>query len=393
MKLQTSLRTRILLLAVLVAVGTGVLSSLVAGRFMEEALEKELEKQSEMISQMLADRITTHVINNDIVSVREALLEVVTGTEGVEFAYVVNFDGRIMAHTFQDGFPVDFMEAESGNSCRMHTGQYMAGQKPIMIVNHPLVEGLNAHIHIGMDESRAFSRIEKTQNTIMLTTLGVILLGILFGFVLSTRVVKPLAKLTVSLRAFGEGKSRDNIVYKGGGLEVAELTGSFNRMITDRERMDEKLRLSEVRFRNLFDQMSSGVAVYEGKDDGKDFIFKDFNSASERIDKMNRGDVIGKSVLEVFQGVKEFGLFEVFQRVWKTGKPEYFPVSLYKDERIAGWRDNYVYKLPSGEIVAVYDDVTSQKQAEEALRKSEEKFRMLFQGAAEGILIADVETR
>ena len=63
-------------------------------------------------------------------------------------------------------------------------------------------------------------------------------------------------------------------------------------------------------------------------------------------------------------------------RVWKTGMPECHPVSLYQDERISGWRENHVYKLPSGEIVAVYDDVTEQKQADQEKTKLEER---LFQ--------------
>jgi diguanylate cyclase (GGDEF)-like protein/PAS domain S-box-containing protein len=45
---------------------------------------------------------------------------------------------------------------------------------------------------------------------------------------------------------------------------------------------------------------------------------------------------------------------------------------------MTGWRENYVYPLPNGEIVAIYDDVTPQKQAEEALRQSEAKFSALF---------------
>jgi PAS domain S-box-containing protein len=127
----------------------------------------------------------------------------------------------------------------------------------------------------------------------------------------------------------------------------------------------------------LLDSVSSGVAVYEAKNEGADFIFKDFNAAAERIDKIKKRDLLGKSVTEVFPGVKDFGLFEVFQRVWKTGTPEHHPVSTYKDERITGWRENYVFKLPSGEIVAVYDDVTEYKHSELAVRMSEQCFRAI----------------
>ena len=112
--------------------------------------------------------------------------------------------------------------------------------------------------------------------------------------------------------------------------------------ITERKQAEETLRQSETMFRELFENMSGGVAVYEVINEGQDFIFKEFNTAGERIDKIERRDVIGKSVLDVFPGVKDFGLFEVFQRVWRTGNPERHPISLYKDGRIMGWRENYV---------------------------------------------------
>ncbi len=37
---------------------------------------------------------------------------------------------------------------------------------------------------------------------------------------------------------------------------------------------------------------------------------------------------------------------------------------MYKDEKRQGWRENRVYKLPSGEIVAVYENLTKEKQLE-----------------------------
>lgn len=143
-----------------------------------------------------------------------------------------------------------------------------------------------------------------------------------------------------------------------------------NRDVTDRKHAEEALRQSEARYKGIVEHTVNGVAVYRAVDDAQDFVFVDFNKAGERIEKIKRDKIIGRSVLEVFPGVKEFGLFEVMQRVWATGRPEHHPVSLYKDNRISGWRDNFVYKLPSGEIVAVYSDETESKQAEEALREA-----------------------
>lgn len=139
----------------------------------------------------------------------------------------------------------------------------------------------------------------------------------------------------------------------------------------------EKIRQSEQKFRELFDNMSSGVVVYEAVDGGKDFILREINSAVERIEKISKGKAVGRRVTAVFPGVRKFGFLDVLRRVWETGNPEEFPVGLYQDDRITGWRENYVYKLPSGEVVALYDDATERKLAEQALQVSEQRYKLL----------------
>lgn len=138
-------------------------------------------------------------------------------------------------------------------------------------------------------------------------------------------------------------------------------------------------------FRELIDNMGSGVIVYEAYNNGKDFIIRDINNAGEKISKVMRNDILGKFVTEVFPGIKEFGLFNVFQKVWKTGKSKRYPLSMYKDDRISQYVKNYVYKLPSGHIIAIYDDITEQRRANEDLIKSEEKYQSIYNSGAIGV--------
>ncbi len=95
------------------------------------------------------------------------------------------------------------------------------------------------------------------------------------------------------------------------------------RDISELKKTVEALRENEARYRGLFDNISSGVAIYEVRDNGKDFIFKDFNKAGERLDDNCREELVGKSIYDVRPGIKEFGLLDVFRRVWKTGLSEH----------------------------------------------------------------------
>jgi PAS domain S-box-containing protein len=182
-----------------------------------------------------------------------------------------------------------------------------------------------------------------------------------------------------------DGKIRDMYLlpmFDDKGKVVAVI--EHLRDITTRKQAEEALQDSENRFRELFNNMSNGVAVYRAINDGEDFVFVDFNNAAERLDNIKKENLIGKSLLDSYPGVKEFGLFDVLQRVWRTGKPQQNPVCFFEDDRISAWRENNAYRLPSGEIVCVYEDITHRKQMEEALRKSQQRFKSIFENAPIG---------
>lgn len=123
----------------------------------------------------------------------------------------------------------------------------------------------------------------------------------------------------------------------------------------------------DLRYKEIFENIMNGIAVCESENNGEDFIVKDVNWAASEMLNMKSNELIGKRVTEVFPGIKDFGLFDVFKRVWDTGKPEHHPLSHYKYGRLSGWIENTVSKLPSGEIVTVFTDKTEQVSAEKYL--------------------------
>lgn len=160
--------------------------------------------------------------------------------------------------------------------------------------------------------------------------------------------------------------------FAASDLALAEAFGEMVALALRRAQDAERLR-------ETIDNLAAGVAVYRVVEDGRDFVFADINRAGARIGHRSREEHIGRSVQDVYPAVQEMGVFAALQRVARTGDPEHLPVSLYRDHRMVLWAENYIFRLPSGEVVAVYEDKTDAQQAMQALAESEKRFRLLHE--------------
>lgn len=141
---------------------------------------------------------------------------------------------------------------------------------------------------------------------------------------------------------------------------------------------EQKYRQSKQRLNSLFNHMNSGAMILEARANGQDFTIREINSAALVSEKLERRDVIGMSVCRVFRGVREFGLFDLLYRVWRTGVAEYQPARYYREDRRHSWKQNSVYRLPTCEIVVIFNDISENRRAEESLKRSEETFAKVF---------------
>jgi PAS domain S-box-containing protein len=179
------------------------------------------------------------------------------------------------------------------------------------------------------------------------------------------------------------------VIDEGKVVSVIDIS----RDITEKRKADDAISTSEKKFKDLFDNSNNCIAIYDAVDGGKDFVFKDVNKSVESVERLERKRVIGKMVTDVFPKIGEFGLLDVLRKVWKTGTPIRCPVKMYKDNRISGWRENYVFRLDSGEVVAVYNDLTKEKVAEDSLKRSEEKLSSVVENSSDQIFMLDRDFR
>ena len=145
------------------------------------------------------------------------------------------------------------------------------------------------------------------------------------------------------------------------------LAGAVHIMsdITNRKRAEAALRESEAHYRSLFANILEGFAccrMYFDHGRPTDFVYLEVNSAFERLTGLH--DVVGKRVSEVIPGIRESSpeLFEVYGRVSLTGQPEKLELHL---PPLDMWLSISVYSLRKEEFIAVFDNITKRKRAEQ----------------------------
>ena len=154
--------------------------------------------------------------------------------------------------------------------------------------------------------------------------------------------------------------------------------------ITDRKRAEAALFERDVRFQTMLDH-SPGVVVV--KDITGRYLY--VNSQFERAFHLTRGDVVGKTDAAIFSPEQAIVSRTNDLKVFLHGGPlDFEEVSTHYD----GPHTSIVSKFPlhSGEGASyvqcdIATDITQRTQGRDALLKSEERYRSIFENAVEGI--------
>jgi PAS domain S-box-containing protein len=269
---------------------------------------------------------------------------------------------------------------------------------PLSTLTSALVEKVDHEV--AEERVQTLANIQHVQRNVFvmlaIAAILTLLVAVMLGVAVTRSITRPLADLDAGARAWSVGKFQHQIEVVGQD-ELATLAGAFNDAARRLDDLYGALKNSEERFRMLVQTTQVGIAVL---DQNSKVVL--CNPAVLDILGCTEDQVLGQHTNDPkFKVLREDGSPCPIEE-----RPSGKAIATKKEIRDVALQiyrpafDDWVWVLANArpllrpdnslyQVIATFTDLTQQKHSEEALRRSEAEFRIIFENAAIGIVLVD----
>lgn len=146
------------------------------------------------------------------------------------------------------------------------------------------------------------------------------------------------------------------------------------------------IRSSQQRLAGFMASATDGFVIVD-----EDLNIVDLNDESAEIFNLDKATAVGTNISEISPDVKESGRYAAYEDVLRTGTP-FFASDLVLHPTLGSKHlELKAFKMGTG-LGFIIADVTERNLAQEAIRKSEEKLRFLFENMTSGFALHKMVT-
>jgi HAMP domain-containing protein len=233
-----SIRTKVLAGLCVVTLFFGVGMILFAKTVIYHKLHNKLLDKGVVLTKRIAADCVNPVITERYFEITMYFKDLMESENDIVYAYVLNEDGNDVAHTFAHRVPRDLKLAHQADLKQPFSSKHLLTDKgSVQDIAIPLLQGKIGVLHIGFSEEAIEKDIGDILKSIILFSVGVLLLGITASLVFSRAITKPLLMLSNAAEAFGRGESCARVAIASND-EIGELAGIFNSMVENRRQIE-----------------------------------------------------------------------------------------------------------------------------------------------------------
>lgn len=230
---SVSVRTKILgiVLTLTIVLGLGVTWQV--RLMMNRTLLAELEERGQSVTSDLAARAVDPILLNDTFALHELLIETLANHSDIVYAFVLDPQNQVLAHTFEQGFPTGLLALNAPLDAAQISHQlYQSDQGRIHDFAAPIFAGKAGMVRLGVSETRLKNTINAITSQMLFTTLLVAVVGIIAASLLTWLLTRPILELVATTRHVGQGDLTARASHWADD-EIGALADAFNQMVVD----------------------------------------------------------------------------------------------------------------------------------------------------------------
>ncbi|MCK5581052.1 MAG: PAS domain-containing protein [Candidatus Omnitrophica bacterium] len=253
------LSAKMLIFIVLLLLGVGMGSAFWAAQIMFTSLQQGHRASSQSLVQVLGEPLSYTVMQNQPIAATEILKGIVSSSDDILYVHIIGFDGKTFASATKEGFtPEQFLhknwEEYAKGTPGLKEREWHSQGRSIREFSLPLIRGLPAHVHFGMDETHLKAQIGVLEKRIASFTLIVIVFGVLVSIFFTHKITRPIRYLSTKMRAYGKREeiSSLNLSCLPCGIEEIDALGQdFQRMADARNEVETSLEEAKQRLQSI----------------------------------------------------------------------------------------------------------------------------------------------
>jgi PAS domain S-box-containing protein len=149
-----------------------------------------------------------------------------------------------------------------------------------------------------------------------------------------------------------------------------------NRLRTLRRKAEQALHASEKLFRSTLENLMEGCQIVS-----RDWRYIYLNEIAAGHGQKSVPELVGRTMQEAFPGIEQTEMFSLLRECMADGQSRQMENQFAYRDGTSAWFHLFVQPVPEGLFILSLD-ITSRKQAEDALRASEARFRDMLQNVA-----------